>query len=75
MTLFKITPYYKILILTIWFLSAYSSYAWSETVPGKTSQQLDQCVALGDWIVPGSGSGIGNTAPNSSLNKTSSNFS
>lgn len=59
MTLFKITPYYKILILTIWFLSAYSSYAWSETVPGKTSQQLDQCVAPGDWIVPGSGSGIG----------------
>ena len=59
MKLFKITPYYKILILTIWFLSGYSSYAWSETVPGKTSQQLDQCVALGDWIVPGSGSGIG----------------
>lgn len=58
MTLFKMMPYCKISILAIWLLSGYSSYALSEAIPSKTSES-DQCVALGDWIVPGSGSGIG----------------
>lgn len=48
-------------VLTICLLSGYGSYAWSESA---SINELDskQCVALGDWVVPGARKGSGKSS-------------
>jgi len=54
MTQFKIVSLY--FLLTICLLSGFTTKAWSQSVPVGPSNSK-QCVALGDWVAPGSRQG------------------
>lgn len=55
MTNFNVTRRNRMLSMTILLLSLCWSNAWAAAVKPAKKPTLNQCVALGDWVVPGSG--------------------
>lgn len=55
MTNFSVTRRNRMLSLIVLLLSLCGSNAWATAVKPAKKPVLNQCVALGDWVVPGSG--------------------